>query len=633
MPADVVEVSGWAWFAHDALTSCSVMIDGHVTASADLGPAPRDVVRSRPETAGSSRCGWSALVDLVDFSERDVVLGAIATSARGEVEYLSPVRVTVTPARRISRAAGIEKPGPGVTVPAGRVNIAGWALADGAHLGRLAVRVNGRDAGLARPFAAPRPDIAARRTEPCAPVAGFEHIITVDGEPGSRVRIEVELVTVDGNRAALVGVDARVASPPPLRPSGSRSEVIAALDDSPAAAVGGPLRVVVFTHNLVLGGSQLYLQELLRDLLKNADVSCLVVAGQDGPLRGELERLGAAVHVTDYPFPETVAYAARVVELAGLVRAFGARVVIVNTLIAAIGADVACRLDLPAVWAIHESYTLEDYWLVTHGDGVPPTLAAANAATLAETAVVLFEADATRDAYAKVVGGDRLATLHYGVDVEAIGLFARSVERADVRRMAGFDDEVVLVCVGTFEPRKGQAMLAAAFASVAEEFPRARLVLVGETETVYARGVRELVQRLGLGERIKLQALEPEPYRWYVAADGFVLPSDLESMPRVLLEAMAFGLPVVAANVWGIPELVRHGENGLLFAPRDLEALADALRNFLRLSPDARARLGAAGSRLVHDRHDGADYRRVFERLLRRLVADPRADVTKLLAP
>jgi glycosyltransferase involved in cell wall biosynthesis len=111
------------------------------------------------------------------------------------------------------------------------------------------------------------------------------------------------------------------------------------------------------------------------------------------------------------------------------------------------------------------------------------------------------------------------------------------------------------------------------------------------------------------------------------------MASDLESMPRVLLEAMAFGIPVVATDVWGIPELVRHGENGLLVPPRNVEALADALRATLSLTPLERAQLGAAGSALVHSRHDLGRYRRVFEQLLRRLVADPQAPISALLAP
>jgi glycosyltransferase involved in cell wall biosynthesis len=266
---------------------------------------------------------------------------------------------------------------------------------------------------------------------------------------------------------------------------------------------------------------------------KNADVSCLVVTARDGPLRDELETLGAVVHVTDYPFPDTAAYEARTVELAGLVCAYEAQVIIVNTLISAVGADVARRLDLPAVWSIHESYTLEDYWVVTCGEERAPALAAANAVTLADTTAVLFEADATRTVYARAVSDERLATLHYGIDLDAIGAFATATGRAAARRSTGFaDDSIVLACVGNFEPRKGQAALVTAFALVADEFPEARLALVGETDTMYARGVVELVDRLELGQRVQVRAAEPNPYRWYRASDGFVAASDLDGECR-----------------------------------------------------------------------------------------------------
>ena len=646
LPADVVEVQGWAWFERDDLASCCVTVDGRVVAAAELGPTGLDVARARPETARSSRCSWRADVDLSPHADQSVMLGAIATSERGIAQYLSAVRVAVAPESsrvhrtdeldRIERPGGIEQPGPGATVPAGRVRITGWALADEALPGRLEVRVNGRDAGLARMFAAARPDVAAQYPDPSAPIAGFDHLVTVEERPGERVRLDVDLVSIGGRRESLKGIDVHVAPTPPAASEPSPSDVLAALDrvtaKDPAAA--GQLRVVAFTHSLQLGGGELYLQELLRDLLKNADVSCLVVTARDGPLRDELETLGAVVHVTDYPLPDTAAYEARTVELACLVSAYQAHVIIVNTLISAVGADVARRLDLPAVWSIHESFSLEDYWVVTCGDERAPSLAAVSAATLADTAAVLFEADATRAVYAQAVSDERLATLHYGIDLDAIEAFATTTDRAAARRSTGFaDDSILLACVGNFEPRKGQAALVTAFALVADEFPEARLALVGQTDTTYARGVGELIDRLELGQRVQMRPVEPNPYRWYRAADGFVAASDLESMPRVLLEAMAFGLPVVATDVWGIPELVRHGENGLLVPPLDVEALASVLRAFLRLTPSDRARLGEAGSMLVRDRHDLARYRCVFEQLLRRLVADPQASMSTLLAP
>jgi len=640
LPADVVEVHGWAWFDHDELASCSVTIDGQVAATATLGPAAPDVARHRPETARASRCSWRAIVDLRTFSGRLVEVGAIATSARSVAQYLAPSRVSVTvastpvPGAALDRRGGIEEPAWGALVTPGRLRVSGWALGDGRLPARLAVRVNGHNAGLARPFAQERPDLAQQYGDTAAPIAGFEHLIDIPPNPGT-VRVDVDFVAAGGHPQPLRGVELRVAAGPTPAPPPRPSDVLAALDLAPApSAPPDQLRVAVFTHSLDLGGGQLYLQELLRDLIKNEDTSCLVVSRTDGPLRDELEALGATVHVTDYPLPYTDSYEARTVELAVLARAYAAQVVVVNTLISAIGADVARRLHLPAVWAIHESFTLDDYWAVTCWDGRAPRCAAASAATMAETAIVLFVADATRAAYAETVGHERMTTLHCGIDIQAIDAYASTVDRTEARRATGVSDEAdLLVCVGSVEPRKGQALLATAFALVADEFPRARLVLVGATDDPYSHGIRAFVNRLGLGGRIQVCDAEPTPFRWYRSADGVVVPSDLESMPRVLIEAMAFAVPVVATDIWGIPELVRPGENGLLCAPRDVEALADALREFLRLPSDARTRLGAAGSRLVRARHDLATYRPIFARLLHRLVADPDASVARLLAP
>jgi D-inositol-3-phosphate glycosyltransferase len=647
MPAEITAVHGWAWFDDDDLASCSVTINGKVAATAHLEPAAPDVVEQRPETGRTARCSWRARVDLRPHAGQVVEIGAVAASVRGVAQFLSPSRVAVRPAPPaprlpprqpvgLDRRGGIEQPAPGALVPTGPLVVSGWALGDGGRPARLAVRVNGRDAGLARPFAAPRADVARAHDDPAAPIAGFERVVRIDEPPGATVQLDVDFVPVGGRPIPLRGVEVQVAAAAgPTHPT-LTSDVLAALDAAPRprGPRARPWRLACFTHSLEIGGGQLYLQELLRDLIKNHDAACLVVTRVDGPLRDELEALGATVHVTEYPMPDTDAYEAQAVELAVLVRAWAAQVVVVNTLIGAIGADVATRVGLPAVWAIHESYTLDDYWAITCGNGRAAACAAANAATLAETAALLFEAEATRAVYADVAGPDRTATLYYGIDIDELDAFAATTDRAAARHALGVaEDRDLLVCVGTFEPRKGQALLATAFSLVAAEFPRATLALIGAVGDGYSRGLRAYVARLGLAERILVRDLEAGPFRWYRAADVVVVPSDVESMPRVLLEAMALAVPVVASDVWGIPELVRPDENGLLCAPRDIEALAETLRAFLRLGPDTRHRLGASGSHVVRARHDLAAYRRVFARLLQRLVDNPDASVSTLLAP
>jgi glycosyltransferase involved in cell wall biosynthesis len=97
----------------------------------------------------------------------------------------------------------------------------------------------------------------------------------------------------------------------------------------------------------------------------------------------------------------------------------------------------------------------------------------------------------------------------------------------------------------------------------------------------------------------------------YATADLFTLPSRMENFPLVLLEAMASGLPVAATAVGGVPELVVHGETGLLVPPNDPDALADAINDLLD-DPEEMEEMGARGRQLVSDHYT---WDRVAERI------------------
>ena len=87
--------------------------------------------------------------------------------------------------------------------------------------------------------------------------------------------------------------------------------------------------------------------------------------------------------------------------------------------------------------------------------------------------------------------------------------------------------------------------------------------------------------------------------KWFRAIDIFVLPSLSEGLSNSLMEAMGCGCCVVASRAGGNPELVRHGETGLLFTPGDSAGLSRQLSNLLE-HPEMRHRLSASGSRYVH---------------------------------
>ncbi len=631
-PADEVRVWGWAWPGRDEVASVHVTVDGRIVSTATLGPPPPDVARQHPETAGSHRCGWQAVVDLAPFTRRRITLGAIAVTERGIAQRLTGRRVVVH-----TTFGRIETPVAGCQVTRGRLRVAGWALSDRRPVARISVRVDGRDVGLARPYAEPRPDLAGQRPEPGAVLAGFEHWIDVDRRPGQTMRLEVDVTDLDGQVRSLNPIDVTVtaaAANGPSRALTGPPQSVAPARRSPPKRAGATVRMAVFTHRLDLGGGQLYLQDLLLALLADQDVACLVVSESDGPLRAELERLGAVVQVHEYPVHSAVAYERQLARIADLVRAYGSNIVLANTMSAGIGPDVALRLDLPAIWAIHESYRLEDFWVAAYGDdGIAPAVRSSIRRALASTAAAVFEADATRAAYRGALDADRMITVPYGVAVATIDEFRAAQDRDEIRRSLGVDpDATVLLCIGMFEPRKAQAVLALAFAEAAAAFPDAVLVLVGDTGNPYAVGLRELTARLSLGRRLRLEPVARDPYRWYLAADAFVLASDVESMPRSLLEAMAFGLPVVAASAWGVPELVTDGVNGFLFPPRDLAAACSGIRRLLSLPPEERSRVGRAGAALIRERHSVAGYADAYRKLVRGLLEEPRELPGVLLA-
>jgi glycosyltransferase involved in cell wall biosynthesis len=151
--------------------------------------------------------------------------------------------------------------------------------------------------------------------------------------------------------------------------------------------------------------------------------------------------------------------------------------------------------------------------------------------------------------------------------------------KAGIHRGSQFSQ--VVLYAGVLIPRKGIHHLISAFSSVAETFPQSRLIIAGpEDNRPYAAGLKALIKQAGLSERIEfVDKLTQEKLAHRMReACLLVLPSYSEGLPRVVYEAMAAGLPVVASAVSGIPELVQDGVTGFLVAPGDENTLADRIR-------------------------------------------------------
>ena len=202
----------------------------------------------------------------------------------------------------------------------------------------------------------------------------------------------------------------------------------------------------------------------------------------------------------------------------------------------------------------------------------------------------------------------RIQVIHNGVDPVSV----RDKASPSIGRMFG-ESEHLLVNVATFEHKKAHDVLLAAFASLAACFPGLRLRCIGRDGETRA-ATQALAERFGVADRLELYTNVPhaQALRLMSQGDVFVLPSRAEGFPIVLLEAAALGLPVVATDVDGVPELIRHGQDGLLVPAEDAKALAAAVARVLddRLLRD---RLAESLSRRVEQ---GFSWRQALQRYL-----------------
>lgn len=172
--------------------------------------------------------------------------------------------------------------------------------------------------------------------------------------------------------------------------------------------------------------------------------------------------------------------------------------------------------------------------------------------------------------------------------------------RADVRAELGMPPASPLVgMVANFNrPVKGAVYFVDALPLVAREIPEVRFTLIGLGENQAA--LRQRAEAAGVGDRLIFTGFRSDIDRLYEAMDVSALTSLSEGLSITLLESMRHGVPVVATRVGGNPEVVRHGETGLLVPPRDPESFAAEVVRLLR-DADLRAQFGRRARDVVRE--------------------------------
>ena len=194
--------------------------------------------------------------------------------------------------------------------------------------------------------------------------------------------------------------------------------------------------------------------------------------------------------------------------------------------------------------------------------------------------LILAEKLVTGSKYSK----DEISSL--GIDLNSVLIIPPGIDRQDLEvypRKDDSDSKVKLLCVSHLTPRKGIFYLIEAFEEIDNSMAELHIVGNMDADIKYTHKVNKLIDKLNLHDKIVLHGRidQNRLNEIFSNSDLFIFPSLLEGFGIVLLEAMYFGLPIVAANVSAIPELVEDGENGFLVEPANSQSLAAGISELI----------------------------------------------------
>jgi glycosyltransferase involved in cell wall biosynthesis len=180
-----------------------------------------------------------------------------------------------------------------------------------------------------------------------------------------------------------------------------------------------------------------------------------------------------------------------------------------------------------------------------------------------------------KDYLVKEIGipGESITVIPNGVDISRFVSGSKNGVLEDL--LPDKFDGKVLISVGRLTEAKDQITLLSAIELLKKRGRNIFLIVVGDGEMRILLE-KEIAQK-DLIHCVYLAGSRSDVYQLLPGADAFILSSKREGFPMSILEAMAAGLPVIASNVGGIPEIVKDGENGILIPPQDQNSLANAI--------------------------------------------------------
>ncbi len=345
-----------------------------------------------------------------------------------------------------------------------------------------------------------------------------------------------------------------------------------------------PIPTLMCAFNLNWEGapySQFELTVKLRDL---GVIDPIVYCPEDGPLREAYENAGIKIEVFEHPLARVSTskeYEQAIQLFAQKIGDWRVELVYGNTLETFYAIDAAATAGKPSLWNPRESEPWSSYF-----SNWPEPIAERALRCFTFPYRVVFVANATRDVYQPLNTHHNFCVIHNGLNLEQLKEKASHFPRSQARESLGLkQDEILILLLGTVCERKNQKDLVNALSQLAEDdWQHIQCRIVGDRPSIYSKELHQLVDSLHpkLKKRISIVKETPETARFYAAADVFVCTSRIESFPRVILEAMAYQLPIITTPAFGIVEQVQEEVNALFYEVDNPSSLAKGLSRLIQ---------------------------------------------------
>lgn len=319
-------------------------------------------------------------------------------------------------------------------------------------------------------------------------------------------------------------------------------------------------KLLIVSHNLNLEGAPLFLFNLARGL-KNCGHNVEILSPIDGPIKEKFQKIGFNVIVSDFTSGDF--------DTSRFRKKYDA--IIVNTII---GYKFIKRFNLSKeniIWSLHESE--RDIYFNNFHD--------LDGALLSKVKKVVFSSKATRYIYEDLNTANNFIIINTVGDPSTIDSYIIKNSKEKIREKHGFNKtDLVVNLIGTICLRKGQLEFTEAVINILKELkdPDLKFVMVGGGRGYeYENIIRKLIKLSGFKNQILIFNETRNIFDFYFISDIFICNSYIEAFPMVTLEAMAFSLPIISTDAYGLAEQIEDEKSGLLIMAGDKEALKDKI--------------------------------------------------------